>query len=188
MSRDTRLKMKTEISQELLQECFVYSEGKLFWKERPRSHFKDYRGFRAWNSRYPGTEAGCLRGESKHNDIRCVITFNKKSYLRYQLIWLLHYGTINSLIDHKDCNTTNDRIENLRESTATQNRGNTKLTKRNTSGYKGVSIYKKTGKWTAHIRCNNIQKNLGYFDTPEEAHEAYMEAARKCFGEFARSG
>jgi hypothetical protein len=39
----------------------------------------------------------------------------------------------------------------------------------NTSGYRGVSLYKKTGKWHAYVKHNGINIHLGYFDTPESA-------------------
>lgn len=47
------------------------------------------------------------------------------------------------------------------------------------SDYLGVSLHKRTGTYTAHIQKGAQQKNLGYFKTQEEAHQAYLDAKRK---------
>lgn len=56
----------------------------------------------------------------------------------------------------------------------------------NTSGYKGVTWDKREQKWRARIGKEGKRKHLGYFDTAEEAHEAYKNAAPEYHGEFAR--
>lgn len=52
----------------------------------------------------------------------------------------------------------------------------------NTSGYRGVSKYKNSGKWVACIRVNYKKKNLGTFLDPKDAATAYNNAAEKYFG------
>lgn len=89
-------------------------------------------------------------------------------------------------VDHKDCNPLNNAFINLRQATASQNAANRGVDKRNTSGYKGVSFYKPLGRWVAHIRHNYRLKSLGYFDTKEEAAEAYKKAAEAAFGDFSK--
>ena len=96
-----------------------------------------------------------------------------------------HVSTKNSMIDHKDRNTLNNREANFRFCTKTQNAMNSKLRKDNTSGYKGVSYYKPNGKWRAYINIEGIRKSLGIFTTAFEAAKAYNNAALKYFGEFA---
>jgi AP2 domain len=54
-----------------------------------------------------------------------------------------------------------------------------KLTKKNTSGYQGVSWHKGAGKWAAHIHFSGVHQNLGLFKTAEEAHIAYEGAAAR---------
>ena len=70
--------------------------------------------------------------------------------------------------------------------TPSQNRMNSKKPKDNTSGFKGVSLFKKTKKWKPQITVNKKHINLGYFDSREEAYKAYCEACVKYFGNFAR--
>lgn len=59
------------------------------------------------------------------------------------------------------------------------------LRRDNTSGYKGVSWYRRKAKWCAQIRVDKRDRNLGYFDDPWEAAQAYNVAARAAWGESA---
>lgn len=91
-------------------------------------------------------------------------------------------------VDHIDGNTLNNTRANLRVCTHAENGKNLRKPITNTSGYKGVSYYKRSGKWMAYIMIEKKLKNLGYFDTPQLAHAAYCEAAKRIHGEFANFG
>jgi hypothetical protein len=86
--------------------------------------------------------------------------------------------------DHKNLNTLDNRKENLRKSTKSQNKANCKKYRCNSSGFKGV--YASGSRWYSVIRKNRGLVRLGSFDTPEQAAHAYDEAAKKLHGEFAR--
>jgi hypothetical protein len=88
-------------------------------------------------------------------------------------------------VDHIDNNKQNNHVTNLRWVTIQENTMNSSLSKRNTSGVKGVSFNKKAEKWTAQILLNGTRKFLGNFDTKEEALEARLNAVEKYFGEYA---
>ncbi len=96
--------------------------------------------------------------------------------------------TVKMLVDHIDGDTLNNRRENLRLCTNAENMRNIRTPKHNTSGFKGVSFDRRTGRYLASITVNKVSKNLGRYRTPEEAHAAYLEAARLYFGEFANDG
>lgn len=105
------------------------------------------------------------------------------------LAWVIMTGTWPKHdVDHEDRNKLNNKWSNLRAATSTQNKANTALSARNTSGYKGVSWNRKRSKWFASIRIHGKTKGLGYHDNPKSAHEAYVREARRLFGEFACSG
>lgn len=89
--------------------------------------------------------------------------------------------------DHIDGNGLNNRRMNLRHATKSENMRNKCARADNKSGFKGVSWCKANGKWLASIRLHQKSHNLGYHTTPESAHEAYCQAAKKLHGEFART-
>jgi len=78
-------------------------------------------------------------------------------------------------IDHKDGNGLNNCRSNLRIATNAQNQQNKRP--RGSSKYLGVSL-RDNGMWRAGITVNKKQVYLGYFDTEEEAHNAYLEAKK----------
>lgn len=115
-----------------------------------------------------------------------VVKYMGYLFLAHRLVWRLHYGRWpDGLIDHADCNRSNNAIHNLREATVSQNRHNSNKVN-STSGFRGVCWNKNVGKWQAQIGVNGRKLYLGLFDHPEDGAEAYREAAKKHFGEFAR--
>jgi len=120
-----------------------------------------------------GDRAGCFNKTTGYRSIRV----NGKLYQEHRLAWLLHYGYLPAKdIDHRNGIKTDNRIDNLREATDAENQQNRGKRKDNSSGYTGVSFHKPTGKWLSQIAKNGKKYNLGYYDTPELAHEAYLKA------------
>lgn len=91
-------------------------------------------------------------------------------------------------VDHINNNKLDNRRENLRLATRAEQTRNSSLSRRSSSGYKGVSRQKSSGKWQAQIVVNGKYIHLGVFDDPKDAHAAYCKAATKYFGEFANFG
>lgn len=89
-------------------------------------------------------------------------------------------------VDHRNGDGLNNRRENLRRVSRTQNNANARLRKDSTSGFKGVSWQKRDRTWYARIVVSGQRRFLGCFRTAEEAARAYDAAARELFGEFAR--
>jgi hypothetical protein len=109
-------------------------------------------------------------------------TYIKKKIYLSRLILNISKGMN---VDHKSGNKLDNRKENLRIVTRSQNAMNRKLAKDNTSGYKGVFWDKQNKKWRARIGTNNKRINLGSFNDIKNAAIAYNEAALKYHGEFA---
>lgn len=105
----------------------------------------------------------------------------------HRVAWFLHYGRFpNGELDHIDGDKANNRIENLRVATRSQNTAYRGKTKRNTSGFKGVCWHRRDKRWRASIGSKGRRLDLGSFSTPEEAFEAYKAAAVHHHGEFAK--
>lgn len=89
-------------------------------------------------------------------------------------------------VDHRDGNSLNDQMENLRPATHQQNlRGFQQKRLGTTSRYRGVYRHSRLEKWAAQIKVDKKMLYLGVFDIEEDAARAYDVAARKYFGEFA---
>jgi hypothetical protein len=117
---------------------------------------------------------------------------NGRKFLVHRIIWAMVNGEHpNGHIDHANGNSADNRIENLRLATKSQNGANKKKYG-GSSRYKGVCWHKKAGKWAAYIGSSKSEKlkkrkHLGLFVTEEDAHAAYMVAAKEFYGEFARA-
>lgn len=110
-----------------------------------------------------------------------------RPYRCHRMAWLYVYGRWPvAQLDHINGIRDDNRLANLREATNAENGRNSKRKKHNKSGFKGVSWHTPTRKWVAQIMFNKQYKYLGLYLTPEEAHQAYVEAAKKLHGEYAR--
>jgi hypothetical protein len=89
-------------------------------------------------------------------------------------------------VDHRDCDGLNNRRNNLRVATASQNKRNMRKPKHNTSGFKGVTLHKQTSKWQANIQIGGKHISLGLHETKAAAHAAYRQASATYHGEYGR--
>lgn len=158
--------MPIPISQGEMQAAFFYKDGWLYWKGKT-------------GSRTFGRRAGCIKPNGYVK-----VRLNGTYYQASRLIWVFHHGDTPLQIDHIDANPTNNRIENLRAVTQAENQ----RCRKSVWGaipLKGVCLNKKTGRFIAQIGVGPVRHRLGEYDTPELAHAAYVEAAKKFHGEFA---
>ena len=168
-----------------LHTCFTYNNGDLIWKSRPRSHFNTDKGMNQSNAVHLGKSAIM---DARTGYKRVIL--NGVNYLAHRLIWAMFNpdDDISILeIDHINGVRIDNRIENLRSGTHRQNQYNLRHKPNSILKLKGVS-QNPNGRYYTRIRINGICKNIGTFDTKEEAHEAYRNAAELHHGEFRNFG
>jgi hypothetical protein len=116
-----------------------------------------------------------------------IIGLDNVKHRAHRLAWLMHYGELpDEYIDHINGNRSDNRIENLRIVTFIQNSTNKSVQSNNKLGVKGVSYCTQRNKFLASIKTNGKKRNLGRYDTLEEAKAAY-DAASLAFGEYRRT-
>lgn len=153
-------------------EAFEYRDGELFWKIRPANR----------------VQAGDKVGWLDKNATYLRLFYKGKKVLVHRVIYLLHHGYLPDCVDHIDRNPLNNRIENLREATKSQNSCNKKVRIDNGSGIKNVTLYKPTGKWLVKICVGGKPKHIGYFTDIEEAKIAAENAGKLYHGQFYSKG
>jgi hypothetical protein len=167
----TKVKRNDDISAELVRSLFLYDpESGIFTRRTP-----------AGNGLLPGSPAGSIDPRGYVN-----IMISQRRYMAHRLAWLYVHGRFPVQdIDHVNMIRSDNRLSNIRECTRSQNRANTRATRSNTSGYKGVT--QNGSRWQAQIEVDGKSIYLGLFQTPKQASVAYAAEAVRQFGEFARS-
>jgi len=128
-----------------------------------------------------GHEAGEIVGTIR-SDKQVVICVDYEFHRAHRLAWLYMTGNWpEDQIDHIDGNRGNNKWNNLRAATASQNQAN-RVYEPGASGARGV--HKHGNGWRAKIKLNGKIRYLGTFPTVEEAAEAYKRARIELFGEY----
>lgn len=108
------------------------------------------------------------------------VTLFGNTYMEHRVAWALTTGEWPSKdIDHINGDTQDNRLENLREVDHQENLQNQRRAQvsNKSSGLLGVAA-RSNGRWDARIGINGKNLHLGCYDTPEEAHQAYLAAKR----------
>lgn len=157
------------ISQELLHKIFEYRDGNLYWKNPKNKNARP--------DRKVGTllDTGYLR-----------VGLFGKTFRIHRLIYLMFHGHLPKVLDHINGNKLDNRIENLRPATYSQNCSNSVKQKRNTSGIKNVYWNKQMKKWTVIIGIDKTLKYFGCYSSREEAAGVAEQKRNELHKEFAR--
>lgn len=131
---------------------------------------------------FPGDKAGAV---NKHRGYEYIGLANRR-LLSHRLAWLYVYGEWpEGQIDHINRVKTDNRIANLRLATQSENGQNTKLSRSNKSGHKGVIWYKRDQNWRAFLTIEKKVLHLGYFQNLDDAVAA-RKAAEAQYHPFAQ--
>lgn len=175
--------------QKALLEMFNYDPitGILIWKTRSQDSFVSRGTMLTWNTRYAGNVAGSKRRNANGKRWRVAICLKGGNTVSaHRIIWQLVHGScpVNMYIDHINGDPWDNRLENLRLATPSQNQFNTHGRR---PGYsvKGASFHSRFKRWASCIRLNGRLKSLGYFSTKGGAASAYARASLRYHGKFS---
>lgn len=133
-----------------------------------------------------GASAGDVAG-GLHPNGYIYIRVDGRAYMGHHIAWLLYHGGWPCVdLDHWDCIGSHNRISNLRPANDLDNSRNRRLRRDNVAGAKGVQR-RANGMWRARITIDGVLVSLGQFTAKHVAHAAYVAAAEKHFGDFARA-
>lgn len=163
----------TFLTKEYLNKYFEYKDGILYYRNvRKRVCRKN------WIVGGKNVETGYWK-----------VTINGYHTSRSRIVFLMHHGYLPDVVDHIDRNRANDRIENLRACTQSENAKNRSAHKNKKTKYIGVSCYHNPitshFKYKSYITINNLPHTIGWFDREDDAALAYNKFAVKYRGEFA---
>lgn len=164
--------MSQDVEIQNIKACFSYDPqtGIVSWK----TPFRRREGFQAGSV----SKKGYRR-----------IFFKGRMYRNHRIAWLLTHGEWpQGQLDHVNGIKDDNRIDNLRIATDSQNQFNRKLSRRNTSGFKGVHFCKSSGLWKAEVYVNYKKHSVGRYRTRQAAAEAARLKREELHGEFACHG
>ena len=149
----------TSITQDFIKSILRYEDGDLYWNEKPATSQESKR----WNTRHANSKAGALDSYG-YRQIKVTHGGVSRLYLAHRLVWLMFYGYWPTKeIDHIDGNRTNNRIENLREATRTENNKNASVRKDSPFGIRGVQRDCTGKKYLATVNIDKKIVRLGIF-------------------------
>lgn len=158
------------MTQQELLILFDYRDGELYRKNKSRNGL---------------SKAGDILPTYINNKGYSIVNINNKSYLKSRIIFCMMYGYYPITVDHIDGNKSNNTKENLRAATYSENNVNTSVSKRNTSGCKGVSY--DNGMWVSRVFFK-YKKYASRHKTYEDAVNATLEKRKLLHKEFANNG
>ena len=165
---EVRLDNYKGLTAEYFKERFSYKDGHLFWKSHKRPHLV-------------GEEAGDIKKKADSSSQYTRVRIDGELLCRHVVVFMMHHGYRPYIVDHINGDKVDDRIENLRPASRSQNNTNSKPY--SCTGFKGVEFWK--NKFRATINLDGVKKHIGLFNTAEEAARAFDDEALRYFGEFA---
>lgn len=153
-----------------------------FERARLLFSYDEENGTLIWNRRGPDTFPGKTAGVYSPVINSVVITIDGKSYRAHRVIWLWNTGhwPANE-IDHISGDGANNRMDNLREVSCSENHKNMPVPRNSKSGIIGVRYHNGSGAWIAQIKVNGCMVHLGSFDSKGAATDA-RKTAEKAYG------
>jgi len=149
---------------------FTYQDGKLFWKVART------------NNIWVGKE---ITATNEYGYV--IVGIGNKLYQVSRIIFCMHHGYMPEIVDHENRNTLDNKIDNLRAATKSQNGMNSKTPITSTTGIKGVTYSISAKRWISSVQVNKKQHKTRHL-TKEEAILATLQKREFYHKEFANNG
>lgn len=165
------------IDRDALRELLHYEPdtGVLTWKPRGRGMFPSDRSWKMWNTRYAGKRAGSVKVNASGYVCRRIKVAGRDLYEHRVAFMLNSDRPMPDEIDHKNRDATDNRWENLQESSRSENSRNVSMRADNTSGVTGVHWRQSEAKWSACCMLKGARHYLGLFSGLDEAAMEVLE-------------
>lgn len=153
----------SRISSEILLSLFDYDNGNLYWKEYKKGRRKD------------------LLAGTINNRGYVKITINGKQLYAHRIVWIMHNGDIERgmEIDHINHNKEDNRIENLRLVSRSENAKNLSKASNNKTGFTDVFFSCKRNKYFTSVKVDNNHIFGGWHNSIESAISSRNEILAK---------
>jgi HNH endonuclease len=162
--------MSQMLTQQVVKEHFEYKDGFLYWKKCNSNRVSPGKRVDSFDSK------GYIQ----------TMLFGKRQRA-HRLIYLYHHGVLPKFIDHIDGNRANNKIENLRPATASENQHNRKARTTNKIGIKNISWSTRDKVWTVGLNVNGTCVFKKSFQDLELAELVAQEVRDKYHKTFARA-
>ena len=162
---------ESTLTKDFLHEAFEYKDGNIYWK------------LRTFRTRVKGKVAG-----QRRPDGYMAVGINGKIYKVHRIIFMMHHGCFPQTVDHINGIKDDNRIENLRAATFSENCLNRGLRPDNAAQIKGVRWVQSSKRWRVRVTVNKKRRFLGDFKDVELAELVAIEARDKYHKQFANHG
>lgn len=162
-------------------EFFFYLDGEIYWKERPRDHFKNEAAWKHNKKVFCGKRAGAIVGSPRSATRYRQTEVWSKAHKNHRIIWEMHNGPIpdGMVVDHINGNGLDNRIENLRLVDSVDSAHNLPMLSSNTTGIVGVNWHNSARAWQARICMAGKRIDLGRYPCLLDAVAARIRAERE---------
>lgn len=185
MQKDLTRQMHSDVLHERLR--YDPETGSLTWRTPDRTRFATLNAFTTWRTRFANRPAGKRRSDG-YISVRLTVDGSSRAFLAHRLAWfMVHDRWPAGQIDHINGNRSDNRIVNLREVSAAENRLNMKCPAVSSTGVPGVSWCRTTKSWLVRANINRRTKNLGRYRDFDTA-VAVRKAAEQQNGYHANHG
>lgn len=137
-------------------------------------------GVFTWAVSRRGCAKGTIAGHINKEGYR-IVKVGRKAYPAHRLAWFIVHNQLPEFIDHINGRRDDNRISNLRSVSHSENMQNKReaMVNNRSSGLLGVTWNKQHKRWQSKLMISKKAHHIGYFDTPESAHAAYLYAKRR---------